>query len=416
MPELILEVHPRRHSPLGGSQIDRVLECPASLALGRKVSPKTATFPMLEGTAAHRLAEYLLDPKGGILMPTAIKIFNETDPRLDGVMVQVTREMIDAVTVYLEEVKMALQASGPDAQLFIETEIQCPGIHPEAFGSLDCYILVPSKKLIRIYDYKHGRGKKSHAKLQMGYYGIGLKRKHPEVERYICTTVQPRFFGDDDTEFRGRIVDEWTKTELEDLEGIMHSRAKLAMDILASGAKGEFCAGDHCEWCPGAAICPLKLQKHEKEMDLVLAEAPAEPTLMPVDAVPIETLAKIVLAAPAIEQWLKAVKTHMLALQANGSGSSQLKLVRGKPGNREWKDPEAAAAGLENILGDAAYVHELVSPAVAEKLLGGKAKVGKSLDHLVTRKEGKITLARIDDKRPAVQAAVDALDDIVDEE
>lgn len=107
-----------------------------------------------------------------------------------------------------------------------------------------------------------------------------------------------------------------------------------------------------------------------------------------------------------IEDWCKAVRERAAALLRDGHHVPGHKLVRGKKGNRAWKD-ETEVAALLAPLGDAAYAPRVVvSPAQAEKLLKKDAKgVDKALlfsDTHVSQSEGGLHVAPESDPRPAV--------------
>ena len=70
--------------------------------------------------------------------------------------------------------------------------------------------------------------------------------------------------------------------------------------------------------------------------------------------------------------------------------------------SRSWSDEVQAATVLESALGVKAWERKLTSPAKAEKMLG-KSKLGL-IESLISSKEGRPTLARESDPRPAVGA------------
>lgn len=137
--------------------------------------------------------------------------------------------------------------------------------------------------------------------------------------------------------------------------------------------------------------------------------------------IPTEDLVKVFLNAPAILEWIKDVKEYVGDLVLSGTLKSEhLKIVMGNPGDREWVDEEAAAKMLGNRLKESEkWTKKLLSPAKAEKLLDLK-KEGTRFKNLfaaaITRPAGRPVVVDVGDKRDAIAALSDDLEDIVDEE
>lgn len=102
-----------------------------------------------------------------------------------------------------------------------------------------------------------------------------------------------------------------------------------------------------------------------------------------------------------IEGFCRAVREKAFAAVQAGHVVPRYKLVRGKRGNRAWRD--GAAAAVLAPLGDAAYEpRKFVSPAVAEKLLKQVDKAFRLADTHVSQSEGGLQIAPDSDPRPAV--------------
>lgn len=117
-----------------------------------------------------------------------------------------------------------------------------------------------------------------------------------------------------------------------------------------------------------------------------------------------------------IEDWAKAVRAKAAAMMHEGYTIPGYKLVRGKKGNRAWR--EGAAESLLAPLGDAAYApREFVSPAVAEKLFKKVDKTFKLSETHVSQSEGGLHVAPDSDTRPAVVVGqvADEFENLTDE-
>ena len=118
-------------------------------------------------------------------------------------------------------------------------------------------------------------------------------------------------------------------------------------------------------------------------------------------------------AKKLIVSWLDAVEIAVTQRLAAGEQFGGYKMVAGRS-SRNWNDELQAATVLESVLGVKAWERKLQSPAKAEKLLGKSKHV--LIESLISNKDGRPTLARESDPRPAVGATAMDFDDIGGEE
>jgi hypothetical protein len=107
---------------------------------------------------------------------------------------------------------------------------------------------------------------------------------------------------------------------------------------------------------------------------------------------------------PMLDQYIKDVKGYALHQVASGHDIPGYKVVRGRS-LRKWVDEEQAQQALAHAgyeLEDLSEV-KFYSPAQVEKVIGKKKAKEDFFTTLVFKPEGKLTLADIADKRPAVQ-------------
>lgn len=118
-------------------------------------------------------------------------------------------------------------------------------------------------------------------------------------------------------------------------------------------------------------------------------------------------LAVLMESVDLIEGWCKAVRAEVERRLLAGTAVPGYKLVQGRQGNRAWSDVEAAEALMKTfrLKREEMYDFVLISPTTADKLAASEA-IGKKqwpkLEALITRADGKPSVAPASDKRPAL--------------
>jgi hypothetical protein len=122
-----------------------------------------------------------------------------------------------------------------------------------------------------------------------------------------------------------------------------------------------------------------------------------------------------------VEGWCKAVRAEVERRMLAGTAVPGWKLVTGKAGSRAWSDADEAAKLLKamRLRDDVMYDFSLISPTTAEKLHAAgtiKPRQWTKLQDLISRSNGKPSVAPATDKRPAldigkVEDQFDSLDD-----
>jgi len=142
------------HSPLGASGAYRWIPCPGSVRLAIGYKDEASPFA-LEGTAAHGLADLCL--RSGIDAWEMIGEAYPVDGHEGGAYVEYTKDMADAVQVYLDSVRSRY----PDrnqGNFFVEYGFHCPDIHPLFYGQSDLVYVDEEDRRLDVDDYKHGAG------------------------------------------------------------------------------------------------------------------------------------------------------------------------------------------------------------------------------------------------------------------
>ena len=358
-----------KHSPLGASGADRWMTCPGSVALTNKFGmPEVDEDPVWtrEGTAMHEILNTCL--------AEGLEPWEFLGQKIENV--EITAELTDAVQVGVDHVR---SLTTPIAKLFLEYPISSP-IHPMFYGTLDVGIVYDS--IIHIVDFKGGAGIVVDVEHnpQFMYYAFGLLQHYPDVRRVILHVVQPRAFHADGP------VRSW-EISADDLNAWVYDELVPAMQ--RAGRDETLEAGDHCRFCPAKLLCPLLT-------GLFNAAATYNPKAIPSqDDV---SLGQSYAQIQSVKFYLKALEEEAFRRARKGNDLGTVKLVH-KKANRVFQ-PGAAEVFIAKY-GDAAYTDRaLKSPAEMEKIdATAKALVH---EHAFTP-TSDLTLAPIDDKRPAVK-------------
>lgn len=331
-------------------------------------------------------------------------------------------------------------------QVYAETEVE------EVTGTSDV-IIVKGKKLIAA-DLKFGRGVQVDAVglEQLLMYGAAAVREFDmmgEIEEIELHILQPRLNN----------FDVWNLSVAEMNERIEDIR-QTSKRILAGPEGLTAVPGEkQCRFCKASATCK---ERTEHTMELIVGEFVdldkgfvkvempqaakllaqsfgvkpkavdfvwegedthghfeiLKPSIRPSLEVATEALttadderlATLMDAADMIEGFAKAVRAETeRRLLAGKFTDARYKLVEGRQGARAWIDEEQAEAAMKamRLKSDEMYDRKPISPTAAERLLAesNKRKWAK-LQPLITRSDGKPSVAPASDKRPALSMAI----------
>lgn len=365
------------HSKVGASSMYRWANCPGSVRECAQV-PNVSSKYAEEGQRAHEIAAACLRNDG---TPGAF------DPE-------------GAIVIYLDAVRDRLI---PGAVLEVEQGFHLKQIHPDAYGTSDATVWQPSLRHLHVFDYKHGAGVAVEVtgNPQLRYYALGaLLQSGYNAREVTVTIVQPRCPHPDGP----------VRSETFNAYDLLEWAADLREAIIRTEAPdAPLVPGNHCRFCPAAAVCPALAQlalavAQEEFSPAVLAGADSSRGVVPYDP------AKLKLALDsrgAIKAWVKALDEFAYAEAIAGRLPAEVgyKLVT-KRAERQWKDKNVAEVLLPCSAGitedDYLEPRVLKSPAQVEKSIGKKAF--KSIeDALVEKRSSGYTLAPESDKRPAVR-------------
>jgi hypothetical protein len=401
------------HSRFGGSSASRWMACPGSVALCATVPPGKSSAYAEEGTRAHGFAEHFL--KSG-----ERDAFQHIGMTLDGALdaVPLTEDMARAVQDYLDAVWAEADAS-PDAELYVEQgfALDLDAAEPgEVFGTNDALVYTPSKGRLAVFDYKHGAGVSVDVtdNTQLKFYAAGAALGKPwKIREIELIIVQPRAM---DAEEQGA-VKRWSMdpVELVEFKGELEAAVLRAKALMRQQEPDDvtYYPGDHCRWCPAAAVCPAK----EQEALGALADDFASVADITADKLPepstldVERLGAILKAVDVISGYGEQVRQFVESQMMAGMAVPGWKVVD-KVGRRKWASADEDIAGYLDMMygvdADQLMPRKLVTITEAERLLkaagGGKAaKDDLTLRFTVKESSGR-TIAPISDRREAVNA------------
>jgi hypothetical protein len=284
--------------------------------------------------------------------------------------------------LYDEKIMVALallDEVDPDKEMLyeVETRVGFGDLLPNVFGSTDLVGRIGSRAIV--LDWKFGDGVVVDAveNPQLMFYAAASMRT-PEAAwafegatEIECVIVQPP------------MIRRWTTTP----ERIAKFEQELVQAVKAAQQPdAALKSGDHCRWCAAKPVCPLMTGAVDRALQVQLKE---------IDAA---TLGQYLAKADVLEGWITDLRALAFQLLEKNVPVPGYKLVQ-KQARRQWTD-EAKAATMLVDAGISAYKQELISPAVAEKLLK-KSKLTLP-DDLVKSVSSGTTLASEDDSRPAV--------------
>lgn len=370
-----------KHAFLSASASHRWINCPPSAKLCEEINDEVSTYAQ-EGTDCHELCAYLVEKALGL---------DVEDPTEN--LTYYNNEMQNCAEEYtnyvLEQYEKAKEYCS-DPMVFIEQRLDFSHWVENGFGTGDCVII--ADEVLHIIDYKHGLGVlvESEGNSQMMCYALGALEAFDDlydVNQIEMTIFQPRCNNVSSSTITKEDLLTWA-------DEILKPTAALAYE-----GKGEFKAGDHCQFCKVKATC-----RKRAETNLELAKYDFE---VPATLDDFE-IASILLRIDQLISWGNDLKDYALTQAQAGTHYEGFKIVEGRS-NRKYTD-EAAVADTVTKAGYNPYEKKLLGITAMSSLLG-KKHFEELLGGLIYKPQGKPALVPESDKRPVMNTAADDFKD-----
>lgn len=314
------------HAILSASGASRWMACTPSARLEQQFENKTSEYAA-EGTLAHELGELKLKK---VLEGLSSRSFNSKLKKIQENKLY-TADMPDYVDVYVDtclERYSEARAKTPDALFKIEQRLDFSEWVPEGFGTGDFVIIADGT--MEVCDLKYGKGVPVSAdnNKQMMLYALGAISEFSflyDIEKVRMTIIQPRLDSISTFEVTLGDILKWA-------EEYVRPRAELAIK-----GEGEFCVGDHCDFCRAQAVCKAQA---EYNMELAKYEFQEPPTMDNND------ISYILSKVDNLIKWATKVKEFALEQALIGEEFDGYKLVEGKS-IRKYADIDEIATILE---------------------------------------------------------------------
>jgi hypothetical protein len=397
------------HARLPPSARYRWAACPASVNAIAKYEGKGGSSPSaIDGTHSHTLLEHCIknnrEPHSyiGLLLQDHEGMFGVDKDRADRVKIAtdyIKTKVVTGVKVIAEQ-----------------------RVHPDALvgrddmgGTVDVQII--NGDHIEIIDYKDGMNPvKAEDNQQLEQYAYGilagyLSAPQPRMfSKLTMTIVQPKIA------LKGGEPISSHSLDVTDLLGERLEKI-IAEAAATDDPNAPFIPGDkQCSYCINRGNCSSfnswSLEKAGikfEDMNFIQDAAKKEPTEM-TD----EQLRELVEAAPMIRKMIESAEEEVLRRIQSGHPVTGLKVVRGS-GRRQWGMPDEgieAALKKMRVPKDVIWQTSLISPAQLEKAVWEKRdgttvqldpkQLAKVESELITKSEGKLTVAPESDRRAAV--------------
>lgn len=382
---------PDIHARLSASGAKKWINCPGSIQLEENFEDKPSQFAE-EGTNAHALGEAKIR--------LATKEYNRTKYHNAIRNLEITEDMEDYAESYknyvIERYNSALQKT-PDAILMLEQRLDFSKYVPDGFGTGDAVIIAEGK--LEIIDLKYGKGVEVSAvdNPQLRLYALGAYEAFDMLygfDTVEMTIYQPRLDNISSENISVAELLEWGES------------VKKAAQLANDDSVIECVAGKHCDtgFCKARPVCRAYAEERQK-MAVYDFKSPAMLT--------VAEIADIIEQSASLEKWAKLVCDYALEqAYKHGVEYPGYKVVEGRS-NRKYSKPDSEVA---KILTDNGYqerdilVHKLKGITDIEKLLGKKT-FAEVLGSYVVKPPGKPTLVCSEDKRPAINSAMQAQED-----
>lgn len=375
-----------KHAKLSASGSPKWFYCAGSVEAEKQFPNSTNEFAEL-GTLAHELSDVCFKNNKDAIEYIGKEISCESDGKLLKIIVD--KEMATYVQEYLDYVR---SYETDNSKLYTEERVDFSNIVPEGFGTMDSAVLDYDTGVCNIFDLKYGMTPVVAENNTQGLlYCVGLYNELKFldiIESFKIHIVQPRINSITSWDVS---LDYLTKFSMQ-----AKHKAKLALSKDAKRTPGD----KQCQWCNARFTCDA-LDNYTNNLTIDYFDNMEN---IKSGIISDERVKEILDNKSLIIKFLNEIEKHTLQRLIDGDEIPGYKIVQGRS-NRKWTDE--AEETLVSTLGDEAYSKKLLTLTKAKKLLDKEV-----IEELTFKAEGKLELAREDDKRPAVTNTIDEFDNL----
>lgn len=340
------------HSRLAPSSASRRVACPGSRSLEEKYPQPPDAAHTLEGNLAHWVASEFL--RKGSLQITDAPPNNEL----------ITDEMIEGAQLYSDAINKVLIAAYGKAdtdKLHIEERINIQNIHPDCWGTPDCWLFNDTGEVpvLHIWDYKFGhKYVDAFENWQLIEYAAGILAPYAsalyDIKVELCI-VQPRNFN------RWGPVRTWSMS-LNRLQSYFNKLVET--ERAASLTMAPCFPSPECQYCSARAMCKTLQNAAATITDVSLFNIPFE-----LDNNQLGTeLRYLQRAQELLEARITGISEIVTYKLRMGESIPHYRLEQGY-GREKWKTPVNEVIVLGQMLGiNLKKPDEVVTPRQAVKL------------------------------------------------
>jgi hypothetical protein len=374
------------------------MRCPGSVALEAAFPDQSSSYAA-EGTLAHTLASDCLEHPAG--KHPSQRIGEQHD--VDGYIFTVDQTMAD----YVDDYCRLVRDYGERGLLLVEQRVPIGHLTGEqgATGTSDAIVVDTANRVLFVIDLKYGMGVKIDADSeQLKMYALGALQQCDQLAEFeqVCMVIhQPRL---------NHVSEHWLPVA--DLRAFKQQAAEAAE--AARQPDAPLVPGEkQCRFCKAKSTCPAL---RAEVTDIVSGSATLDEFVTPDMTTGDNYLSMAMSKVELVEHWCSAVRAEVARRLLAGQSVDGFKLVEGKRGNRKWNSDAEVEALFKSfrLRQDEMYDYSLISPTKAEKLLKDTPKRWERAQALISRAEGKPSVAPATDKRPAlaVQSVADDFRDL----
>jgi hypothetical protein len=224
-------------------------------------------------------------------------------------------------------------------------------------------------------------------------YGLSAYDEYMEdglydIESVVCHIVQPRKHSFTKATY--------TIAELNTFRYVVNG----VVEMIAAKSTLFKPSEKGCQWCPASGICKAQATAHLATLTKEFDDMDKKP--VDVQLLGIAELSEILSKKKEMENWLKSVESVCFGRLERGLEVPGHKMVAGRT-LRKWANEDEAVKFLKRRMPfDQVYTQKLLSPPQAEKLIELGPRSVKAWEALITKPEGKPTIVKESDKRPAL--------------